>query len=374
MWYKDKSSMMILGGLLLLGSLLMTDNLSEIQAQDSIFDSPVPIPTITPTPVSDLGQQALEYISDKHNISLGSLVIGHEYQQPYPLSGLTFQAFTIIDLVASSDEIPDATFEYNLLIDVETREVETDKAALDAAEEVAYREKYGKLEPALYERLQMVSDDTVLPIAIWVTGNQEEAPMLDIYAILADEFPEAAEALQQGTKPMDVADEVVSQKIEARYHELRKGMVEVRTEPILIWLEQEGVPVTNDLAMPSVTVNLSKEAILRLEKLDSVATIYLIEQEASPNADIAAATDRVTTVWNQGIDGSGVKVAILEKNRIDASVSCLNIVDTRNVVSTIDAHKTRSASLVNCDADPYRGIAYGANLADADILVFRMML
>jgi hypothetical protein len=142
-------------------------------------------------------------------------------------------------------------------------------------------------------------------------------------------------------------------------NELRAADVEPRIQPIIDWLQQEGFAPHTFEGMPSLTVDLPKEVILRLETLDAVSMIYLIEQEAVPEMDTAAATDRVPPLWTQGIDGSGEVVAILETNKIDTATGCLNITDTRNATSNTNDHKTRAASIVACDDDPYRGWLMG---------------
>jgi hypothetical protein len=82
--------------------------------------------------------------------------------------------------------------------------------------------------------------------------------------------------------------------------------------------------------------------------------------------DIAAPTDRVPAVWQRGINGTNQRVAIIEDRNI--SSSCLNIVSTRTGIplpANPPDHSTRVANIVACNADPYRGVAYGAQIIDA---------
>lgn len=132
---------------------------------DNRNDSPLPTPLPTPV-VSEYAQVAIKYLAQKYSIPENRLVAEYEVRQEYPLSGRTFQYFKISD-----GQTPGSTT-FNALVDIVTNEVKEDLAALKAAEAAAYQAKYGKLQVALYERLQDVTDDVVLPIAIWVAGQR----------------------------------------------------------------------------------------------------------------------------------------------------------------------------------------------------------
>ena len=222
--------------------------------------SPTPPPTPTP---SEWVQIALNYVSERYSIPIENLLVVNEHTRRYPLSGRTFQAVTLLD-TRNPDKFG-YKFEYSLLIDLSTRSIEEDLAAIQAAEDAAYLAKYGKLQPALYERLQPVSDDTVLPVAIWIANQGQERTDAEIYAELAAQFPAAAEALARGTKPFDVADPDLSEQIQAAYRQLHAQDITVRNIPLLDWLEKQGMSVEQQVGMPALTARLPKRIIMSLQ-------------------------------------------------------------------------------------------------------------
>jgi hypothetical protein len=109
---------------------------------------------------------------------------------------------------------------YKLLVDLKSGHIEEDISALMAAETQAYQKRYGKLQPALYERLQVLKDDEALPVAIWLTsGTEQSLAELQKMAFdyLAAKYLEAREAMKRFGKPIDVADPELRQRIENEY-------------------------------------------------------------------------------------------------------------------------------------------------------------
>ncbi len=348
--------------LLLVAGLWAVGSFSSRAEAGSVLNSPLPTPSIVPTvtPPSEWSQQALRYIATLHDVPLDKLFVVNEHERSYPLTGRTFRAFTVLD--TRTPQSPS----YSFLIDMATGKVEEDVAAVRAAEEAASSNKYGKLQSALYDRLQQVTDETVLPVAIWLAPRANQRTVPQVYAELAARFPEAAQALAKGTKPFDVDDPALAERIRQAYDQLRAEDMSARAQPVIDWLTGKGFTVMNYAGMPSVAARLPKWAILALATQEDVAMIYLTEERGSNTMDIAAPTDRVPAVWQRGINGSGQRVAIIEDNNI--SSSCLNVVATRNGVPYPGSdlhHSTRVANIVACNADPYRGVAYSAQIIDA---------
>lgn len=156
------------------------------RAQETVtLDSPLP----TPTPViSEYGKKALAFVVEKWAVPVEYLLIEYELETDYPLSGRTFRHF----LISDTHDPHWAT--YSVSVEIRTGAIEEDLTAIERAEAAAYLAKYGKVEPTLWRRLQQVSDDTVLSVAIWADGHSRRTED-EILAILANEFPEAAKAI-----------------------------------------------------------------------------------------------------------------------------------------------------------------------------------
>jgi len=179
------------------------------------FDSPLPTPRPSPTPFpgpSKAAQKALAYIAQRRGISPQELVVVTDHPTVYPNLGRKFQVVTILDTR------PEGRF-YNLLVDLDDGRIEEDLATIREAEERAYLDRYGRLEPALYKRLQEIDDGEVLPVAIWVAGEPQRSQE-ELFAAVAAQFPEAKAALSHSGKPWDVEDPELAARIKAEYNRL----------------------------------------------------------------------------------------------------------------------------------------------------------
>ena len=340
------------------GFLVVSNPLAAQQLKgDTQIESPLPTPMPTPF-VSKYARVAIQYVSQKYGIPEERLVAEYEVKQEYPLSGRTFQYFKISDWQTSN------SVTFNALVDVISNEVVEDLSVLEAAEEKAYQAKYSKLHVALYERLQKVTDETVLHIAIWLAGHRLHSEE-EIYAIIIREFPEAGEAIAKGGKLVEVKDPQEAERIQARYEELLMEDTQFRSQEVEDWLSQQGYKWESDGLMPSITTSIPKSVILKLSQLDTVGLIYLVDAEIKLESDIAIPSDRVPTVWQKGFTGTGVKIAILEPGNIDTGTGCLTIAQTKASSQGIQPHHTKTASIAACNSDPYRGIAHAATIVDA---------
>ncbi len=326
-----------------------------------LFNSPLPTPNPSPTPLpgpSVEAQRALAYIAQRRGIPAKDLVVVTDHPTEYPNLGRKFQVVTVLDTR------PDGRF-YDLLVDLRSGYIEEDLSALLAAEDRAYLARYGKLEPALHERLQQVSDDQVLPVAIWIAGKPRRTQEA-IFASLAARFPEAQAALARFDKPMAVDDPALAARIRVEYNKMLAEDTAIRIAPLMTHLQQRGASVVTYSALPSVTTWLTKRQILELARRNDVGMIYLIEEQGRDEVETAIPTDLVPIVWDRGFDGTGVTVAILEDGNIDPNTTCLNVSATRNSPNVgPESHKTMVGGIVACDHATYRGVAPGATLVDA---------
>jgi hypothetical protein len=107
----------------------------------------------------------------------------------FPLLEREYTYITIFEIHSE----PFRTF--SLLVDPVTGHIEEDLNAVRAAEEAAYRERYGKFTPSLYERLQTVRDDERSPIAVWVAQADGLRIEEELHEALSTLYPEANRAL-----------------------------------------------------------------------------------------------------------------------------------------------------------------------------------
>lgn len=217
----------------------------------------------------------MAYIAKREGIPIESLEIVADHRSDYPALGRQFQVVTVLDTRPQGQV-------YKLLVDLRDGRVEEDVSALLAAEARAHESRYGKLEPALYERLRRLKDDNTLPVAIWMAaspGKSLAEQQTTAFAILAARYPQARAAMEHGGKPMDVSDPELRRRIEADYTALMAAQAESRISSLVTELKQRGFAITTYAGMPSFTAVLPKRVILELAQRSDVSAIYLTELE-----------------------------------------------------------------------------------------------
>lgn len=335
---------------------------SPISTPSSVFDSPLPTPLSSEPALSEAAQSGLAYISKRENVPIEALIVAADHPTEYPASGRRFQVVTLVDTRPEGQV-------YKLLVDLTSGRIEEDISALLAAEAQAHQARYGKLEPALYERLQTLKDDDTVPVAVWVAAQpgrtlaeQQEVA----FTTLAAKYPEAKVALARSGKPMDIDNPELAQRIEAEYIALLAAETKARVQPLVRELEQQGFDVTTYEGLPTFTAILPKRVVLSLAHRADVSSIYLVEAHEQADMDSAAPTILAPTVWGRGYDGSGVTIAILENGNVDSNNTYLNLSPTsRPGANNPSWHATATASAAASFHGTYRGIAYGATILSA---------
>lgn len=358
----------------------------SVASQAKLFDSPLPTPPPyppsktptsvpppvtatpqlpTPTPTSSpsqAAQRALTYIAKQEGIPIDALSIVADHSTEYPNLGRQFQVVTVLDTRPQGQV-------YKLLVDLRSGRVEEDVSALLAAEARAHQARYGKLQPALYERLQLLNEDETLPVAIWVAagpGQSLAEQQATIFATLAAKYPEVQAAIDHLGKPMDVSDPELRQRIEDEYLALLTDQTDMRALPLVTELRRRGFAVTTYSGMPSFTAVLPKRLILELARRPDVSAIYLTEEEVQLELDSAVPTTLAPIVWSRGITGTGVTIAILENGNVDPNNNFLHHAPiSRTTTAGIDDHTTWVASDAVSFHSTYRGMAYGATVLSA---------
>ena len=321
------------------------------------FDSPLPTPSSTP--ISPEAMLAIQFVTEQHKIPVEQLSFGSEEPATFPLLGRNYIYVTV------HYDSPDLFALFSVLVDPVTKEVEPDYNAVRAAEDMAYRNKYGKFEPSLYERLQVIAEDELLPVTIWAAHTNEDRSYEQIVTEVIKRYPDAEKAFNEKGILWMVEDANLSTEIQHYHEQLLTENAATRLQPMTAWLKERGLVVEEFSGMPAVAATLSKRVINELGKRSDVSEIFLIEAKSQPESDTAVPTDRTPTVWSRGIKGSGKRIAILEGYNINTTAdACLDIYRVR--LSTADpGHKSRVASVAACNDTVKRGMAYEAQIADA---------
>lgn len=297
----------------------------------------------------------------------------NEFRREATLLGRTFQAVTVLDLGSGHF--------YQVLVDLNSGQVE-ERAAVEEVEAQRYRAEYGKLQPALYERLQTMRDEEMVHVTLWVVvpvGQSLAERQAAIFAELAARYPEAQAAIEQGGKPMDVSDPALAERIYQEYVQRLNAETAARIRPLVEVLEAQGFAVETSPGLPAVTATLPKRIIQMLVEREDVGAIYLSEGgERRLLLNSAVQTNLAPVVWTRGYDGTGVDIAILEDDNVDFtsnSVECPAGTNncfqhpgaTHWAMNGEGSHASLVASAAASNHPTYRGMAPGATVMSAGI-------
>ncbi len=227
------------------------------------------------------------------------------------------------------------------ILDTKTKEVysfDLDEAgdiadikAVKTLEQAKYREKYGKKEIELYEKLQKMNPDDTIDVGIWLT------PIADTPK------PEGEISEKEYNATLDVKRKAYAQKEKPALDILKAKNINVR------YASQYA---------PLIYAEVPAKLMAEIENLPDVDGIYLA-REFKPMLNMAASTERVQPVWNAGITGSGIKVAIVEQGRYTTQNPYLTIGSYYNPNGVISSHTTEVAGIIASTHSTYKGISYG---------------
>ncbi len=309
-----------------------------------------PLPTPAPDAQSSLAKIAIDAIARSYNLAQSELRVLDEETVQFPTLGRTYQ-YVVVNHPGKDGIQPLA-----VMVDSTTGTVEMDAQALFEAERAAHIAKYGKLHPDLYIRLQKAASDERLPVAIWLLSANEEQQSDPEVPALTQLYPEAGKAAQERGAPWLVDDPALSETIRKAYSEQLQQEVSRNVDPFVAWLGQQGFSADTIPGTPSVTLALTKAEIEKVVTHPQIAEIYLLEDDSAPAMDIATQTDRLSRAWRQGLDGSGIRIAIVEGggngsgfNINAAADSCVNIGATMNPALPEGDHISRVAAIAGCN-------------------------
>lgn len=232
-------------------------------------------------------QLALEYIAKREEVSVTQLVAVNQHRRDYPFLGKSYWAVTAVDTAGDSW--------YTVMIDFNDSSFVDGIDEIEQAEQDARFAKYGKLEPDLYERLQLIKPEEEVQVVVWAAGSPLRS-QIEIYTLLTDKYPEAKQSLQESGKPFDVSDPKIASQMEAEYMAILAEDTRVQISPLMTSIQSQGYNVTTFEALPAIAVTLPKSVILEIAKRDDIGMIYLVGRMQKSQLDTAVSTNLVPSV------------------------------------------------------------------------------
>ncbi len=335
------------------------DRNGGISSVEILSDTEPAVVDNTTKKVSENAKKALKHIAKTHSISEEHLEIVNEGQATFSLTKQKLWAGKVLD--KNSGEI------YGSYLDENGNIVDSKKAK--EKENKAHNDKYGKLEPALYEQLRDKDSDEKIKVGIWLTPIDSEKIEMDVLlkhpSVKTIKGRVMLSKDEKDNKGNLVGEE--AKKIKDEIFEEKKKAYKAKEKPLIDDLEKKGFDVDYaSIAAPLVFANLTKKEILALEKRKDVNGVYL-SRIYEPELDTVSPTIRAPYVWGKGYDGSAVKVAIVETGRVDFNHP--NLAHAQGWPSAfrpsggIGDHATQCAGIMASNHNIYKGVA-----PDVDIL------
>jgi subtilisin family serine protease len=261
----------------------------------------------------------------------------------FPLTGRKVQEFKLAGLKGN---VLDVALDENLTV--------VDFGALRSAERASETERYGALEPALFERMQQFPN-TPQPVIAWLTENpasQLRRPDLHAEGI-------SVERVDQ-----------LYQRVEAARTARVSGLI----APLLERLRRIDPQARQVGTSPAIAFRATAEALATLARQSPIARIYLERQAVPETGEVAKETTGITTLQLGNLKGDGVRIALTEAaGRAEANSLLLSPVtqDGINVCAAADDHTTEVASIVKGRRVRVFGVTAGLEGAapNADLLV-----
>jgi len=276
----------------------------------------------------------VQRVAEREGVPAEDLQLVNATTTEFRLLGKTVSAFKFLD--KRTGHI------YGLALDKEGREVDVEQ--MQAEERAAYAARYGRLDPALAERLALAPADESIEVFIWLKEPPYEGP-----------------PRPDPKRPMSQTEiEAFLKQVDGQ----RAARVEKVVAPVADRLRSLGRQVITFRHSPLLYVRLKPVEIRQVAEWPEVDRIYEVGY-SQPALDVTRPTIGADAVNTRGITGSGIKVAQLEVGgRIATDNPYLAGVtqDTTYVCTQPSSHSTAVAGLIRSTHMSIRGIASGASL------------
>jgi len=319
---------------------------------------------------------ALQYVSKTHGIPVEELTVSHKVQPHYWVIDKKMWCMKIDMKKWNLNKGPLPMFD-EVCVDLDGNIV--NESEFREQDKKAYREKYGKLEPDLYYRLQSMQPNETIKVSIWLRESEAESkriarevlskyPNIEIIENLTEPISKRENPNFEviGNIPVFIKNGQLSReerlKLRDEIFRAKKEAYAQKEKPLIDHLTAKGYEVTYAcIAAPLVYAILPKEEIIALQERDDVADIYL-SRTFKPLIDTAAPTIRADKVWSEGHDGALARIAIVEAEGVDFNNPYLPHGYMRPGQTDVGRHATQCAGVAASTHPTFRGVAYNATI------------
>jgi len=328
---------------------------------------------------------ALQYVSQTYDIPIEELFVTTKTQRHFPY--INKRIWCVCMHMKKPRWHEGIRSAYTVCMDLDGNIVDISK--LREQDQKAYREKYGKLNPPLYDRLQSMQPNETIRVAIWMTAidsKRIEREVLSKYPnieiidysdpLVRAKYPNLSSSEYPNWVSFGLTDVLIKgqlnrteiEKIRQEIRAAKKEAYALKEKPLVDYLTAKGYGLTGTATMaPIVGATLPKEEIITLQERGDIAKIYPSVEYNIPCIDTAVRTIRAHEVWSGGWDGTGAKIAIVEDKGVDFANPYLH--GYMGPDTDIGWHPTGCIGVATSyhPNDPtYRGVAYNATILSAN--------
>ena len=278
-------------------------------------------------------------LSKKHNVASDKLEITSSTLTQLPLTGKVMDDYKAVD--KSTGNV------YGITIDDNGNELDIQKMLQD--EDNAKKAKYGKLDPALSDKLQTAVNQDI-GVIVWLKDQSKDKTTKKDYAV----------DLTTDENSPGIQDPKVDKELNQAEKD-RKFNVNAIVDPVSKKMKQKGYKYNVDTNVPVIYAKLKKDQINDVASWAEVDTVYP-DAQAESALNVARPTILADIVYKRGITGSGTKVGEIE---VGGGVNAANpylyyFADTLN--TCLSDHATAVAGIIRSTRPSYFGISPGASL------------
>lgn len=283
---------------------------------------------------------ALEAISQENRVPVARLRIVNRATAIYPIQNRTAFAFKAMDTENGAV--------YGVTMDADGHVL--DPEGLASAEQAAFRARYGRFEPEIFEYLKNAPENEQLDVLVWA---KEPAAAGGIEGLVKPEL------IETDTTEGEKTTRALFAEVDSRRAEAVRTLLTPLTNRVKK-LDANAVAAEH---APVISARLSKMNMYRVAEWADVDMVYL-DRINKPELNIVRAATYAREVHQRGITGTGVRVAQIEAQggRVTtANPNLAGVVQDSNNVCT-SSHSTGVAGIIRSTHATYRGIAFGAIL------------
>jgi hypothetical protein len=274
---------------------------------------------------------ALGKINKKTGAVVNDLTIQNSAIATFPLTGKVAYSFTI------SNNRKGETYE--VLLDKHGNEL--DRKQLVDDELNATKAKYGKLEPALAEKLENAATDERIPIQITLVEPSDDKDIPRLASLTGERLNKMTE---QEKSNLEQQEESIMQKRREYFDARSKQLL----EPVVAKLTKLGYEFQTEKGAPIIYIDMEPKMIKEVETWPEVARISI--RGKSRNAlDVSRSTIGANLVEARGVPPlRSIPMAVVEVGgSLPTTPYLMNITqDLTNLCSSIDPHGTAVTGII----------------------------